>query len=82
MLDDFDYDLFGNPVYPSLDDCINQLKSDFDLVQINKRKLTPSVQHSLNDDFYASDVICHELFPNLHSLELKSFNDVANSRFN
>lgn len=82
MIDDFDTDLFGNPVYPSLEDCIIQLKSDYDLVLINKHKLTPSLQRSLNDDFYKSDVICHELFPNLHSLEVKSFNDLANSRFN
>lgn len=81
MLDDLDYDLFGNPVYPSLDDCINQLKYDFDLIQVYKRKLTSSLQKELNGDFYASDVICHELFPNLHSLEVKSFNDEANSRF-
>ena len=81
MLDDINYDLFGNPVYFSLDDCINQLKYDFDLVQISKTKLTSSVQKSLNDDFYCSDVLCHELFPNLHSLEVQSFNDSANSRF-
>lgn len=81
MLDDINYDLFGDPVYPSLADCVKQLKFDFDLVQINKRKLTPSVLRALNDDFYVSDVICHELFPNLQSLEIKSFNDDANSRF-
>lgn len=81
MLDNIDYDLFGNPVYPSLDDCINQLKYDFDLVQISKTKLTDSVRKSLNDDFYCSDVICHELFPTLHSLEVQSFNYLANSRF-
>ena len=82
MIDDFDTGLFGNSVYPSLEDCIIQLKSDYDLVLINKHKLTPSLQRSLNDAFYKSDVICHELFPNLHSLEVKSFNDLANSRFN
>ena len=81
MLDDINYDLFGNPVYPSLDDSINQLKDDFDVVLINKRKLTPSVQKELNDDFYCSDVICHELFPNLHALEVQSFNELANKRF-
>lgn len=81
MLDDINYDLFGNPVYPSLDDCITQLKYDFDLVQINKTKLTPAVRCSMNNDFYCSDVICHELFPELHSLEVQSFNDNANSRF-
>ena len=81
MLDDINYDLFGNPVYPSLDDCINQLKYDFDLLQINKTKLTSSVRQSLNDDFYCSDVLCHELFPTLHSLEVQSFNESANSRF-
>ena len=81
MIDDIDYDLFSDPVYPSLDDCIKQLKFDFDLVQINKIKLTSSVIKSLNDDFYKSDVICHDLFPTLHSLEIKSFNDEANSRF-
>lgn len=81
MLDDFDFDLFGNPVYPSLDDCINQLKHDFDLVQIHKTKLSPTFRQSMNNDFYCSDVLCHELFPNLHSLEVKSFNDRANSRF-
>lgn len=81
MLDDINYDLFGNPVYPTLDDCINQLKFDFDLVQISKTKLTDSFRKSLNDDFYCSDVICHELFPNLHSLEVQSFNDLANSCF-
>lgn len=81
MLDDVNLDLFGNPVYPSLDECINQLKYDFDLVQINKRKLTPAVQKELNDDFYVSDVLCHELFPLLHSLEVQSFNALANSRF-
>ena len=81
MFDDINYDLFGNPVYPSLDDCINLLKQDFYLVQINKTLLTPAVKQSLNDDFYRSDVLCHELFPNLHSLEVKFFNDDANSRF-
>lgn len=81
MFDDFDYDLFGNPIYPSLDDCINQLKYDFDLVQINKRKLTPSIRQSLNDDFYISDVVCHQLFPELSALEVQCFNDDANSRF-
>lgn len=81
MLDDINYDLFGNPVYPSLEDCINQLKDVFDVVQINKTKLTPAVLQSLNNDFYCSDVLCHELFPNLHSLEVQSFNNLANSRF-
>lgn len=81
MLDDIDYDLFGNPVYPSLDDCIKQLKCDFDLVQINKTKLTPAVLNTLNNDFYCSDVLCHELFPSLHFLEVQSFNTQANSRF-
>ena len=81
MLDDINYDLFGNPIYSSLDDCVNQLKCDFDLVQIYKTKLTPTVQKSLNDDFYCSDVLCHELFPNLHALEVQSFNDLANKRF-
>lgn len=81
MLDDINYDLFGNPVYLSLDDCINQLKYDFDLVQISKTKLTSTVRQSLNDDFYRSEVICHELFPQLHSLEVNSFNELANSRF-
>lgn len=81
MLDDINYDLFGNPVYPSLYDCINQLKYDFDLVLIKKTKLTPGVIKSLINDFYCSDVLCHVLFPNLHSLEVKSFNDIANSRF-
>lgn len=81
MFDDTNYDLFGNPVYPSLDECIIQLKNDLDLVQIKKTKLTPSLQQSLNHDFYCSDVICHELFPSLHSLEVQSFNAQANSRF-
>lgn len=81
MYDDINYDLFGNPLDSSLDDCINQLKYDFDLVQISKTILTDSVRKSLNDDFYCSDVICHELFPTLHSLEVQSFNNLANSRF-
>lgn len=81
MLNDFDFDLFGNPLDPSLDDYISQLKADFDLVLINKRKLTPTLQRQLNNDFYCSDVLCHELFPRLHSLEVQSFNDLANSRF-
>lgn len=81
MLNDFNCDLFGNPLDSSLDDCINQLKYDFDLVQISKTKLTDSVRKSLNDDFYCSDVICHELFPTLHSLEVQSFNNLANNRF-
>lgn len=81
MLDDVNFDLFGNPVYPSLEDVIRQLKYDFYLVQISKIKLTPSIQRSLNDDYYSSDVLCHELFPNLHSLEVQSFNELANKRF-
>ena len=81
MLNDTFFDLFGNPLYPSFDDYLNQLKSDFDLVLISKRKLTPSLRRQLNNDFYISDVICHQLFPVLHTLEVQRFNDDANSRF-
>lgn len=81
MFDDLNYDLFGNPVYPSLDDCINQLKFDFDLVQVNKRKLSTDLIHSLNNEYYISDVLCHQIFPELSTLEVQHFNDDANSRF-
>lgn len=81
MLDDINYDLFGNPVYPSFDDCIDQLKYDFDLIQIDKRKLSPDLINTLNNDYYISDVICHQIFPELSKLEVQRFNDLANSRF-
>ena len=81
MLNDFDTDLFGSVVLPTLDEVSKDLINDFDLKVISKSKLTPALQRSLNDEYYISDVLCHDIFPELHSLEVKSFNDVANSRF-
>lgn len=81
MFDDFDTDLFGNPVLPSLGEVVAALSNDFDLCVVSKRKLTSNLRRSLNNDFYISDVLCHQLFPELSSLEVERFNDDANLRF-
>ena len=81
MLDDFDTDLFGNVVLPSLDEVSIDLINDFGLNVVSKRKLTPELTRALNNDFFISDVLCHQMFPELSSLEVKRFNDLANSRF-
>lgn len=81
MFDDFNTDLFGNPVLPSLGEVVADLTNDFDLFVVSKRKLSPDLRRSLNNDFYISDVLCHQLFPELSSLEVERFNDDANLRF-
>lgn len=83
MLNDFDTDLFGNVVLPSpsIEEVSLDLSNDFDLKVVSKRKLTPDLIRSLNNDYYISDVLCHQIFPELSSLEVQRFNDVANSRF-
>lgn len=81
MLDDFDTDLFGNVILPTFKDVCSELKRDFDLKVVSKRKLTPELNRSLNNAFYTSDVLCHQIFPELSSLEILRFNDDANSRF-
>lgn len=81
MFDDFNVDLFGNVVLPSLKEVSTDLIRDFDLITISKRKLTPDLQRSFDNDFYVSDVLCHLLFSELSSLDVKRFNDDANLRF-
>lgn len=81
MLNDFDTDLFGNVVLPSLEEVSIDLSNDFDLEVVSKRKLTLDLIRSLNNDYYISDVLCHQIFPELSSLEVNHFNDLANSRF-
>lgn len=81
MLDDIQYDLFGNVVLPTLEEVSSDLINDFDLHVISKRKLTSALIHSLNNDYYISDVLCHQIFPALSSLEVKRLNDEANLRF-
>ena len=81
MFDDFNTDLFGNVVLPSLNEVSLNLINDFDLAFISKRKLTSSLKRSLDNDYYISDIICHQLFPDLHTLEVQRFNDDANLRF-
>ncbi len=81
MIDDFNADLFGNVVLPTLEEVIIDLTNDFDLQVISKRKLTSALIHSLNNEYYISDVLCHQIFPALSSLETQRFNDEANLRF-
>lgn len=81
MLDDFDIDLFGNVVLPTFKEVCSDLKHDFDLTIVSKRKLTSDLIRSLNNDYYISDVYCHQIFPELSSLEVQRFNSDANSRF-
>ena len=65
----------------TVDEVSIDLINDFDLQVVSKRKLTPSLQRSLNDEYYISSVLCSELFPELHSLDVQRFNADANSRF-
>ncbi len=81
MLDDFDTDLFGNVVLPTLEEVSSDLINDYDLQVISKRKLTPALIHSFNNEYYISDVLCHHIFPSLSSLEIQRFNNEANLRF-
>ena len=63
MLDDFNTDLFGNVVLPSLNEVSLDIINDFDLAFISKRKLTSDLKRSLDNDYHISDIICRQLFP-------------------